>query len=424
MIAIMKNRTIAGLIREGAGKPGSRILVLTGARQTGKTTLARHLFPGYQFLSIEDPVLRSSYASLTASQWKDLYPNAILDEVQKEPRLIESIKSVCDQWEEPRYVLSGSSQLLLLEKVRESLAGRCSIVDLYPLTVPELETESWDEPVRDSPFQSMLLYPEDIPGRVQSLLPDFRLEPKYARIIRAWNHYVRFGGYPALTNPDMDDEERYRWLANYVRTYLERDVRDLAVFRDLEPFVKLQRVIALQTASLVNHSAIGQQVGLSSKTVQRYIQYLELSYQVLVLPAWSGNERKRLAKSPKIHMLDYGVLQAIVQKRGSPTGLEFESMVIAELYKQAKAIRSEARFAYLRTLDGREVDLLVELAGGYLAFEIKTTERASATDARHLRDLGDMLDKPLLHSFVISNDFTTKALAPGVSAVHAGYMLG
>jgi len=420
----MKNRKIGSSILERADEPGSRILVITGARQTGKTTLARHLFPDYTFLSIEDPVLRSSYANLTALQWKDLYPHAILDEVQKEPRLIESIKSVYDQWEEPRYVLSGSSQLLLLEKVRESLAGRCYIIDLYPLTIPELETESWEEPVADSPFQSMLRYPEDIPARIQSLLPDFRLDPNHARIMRAWHHYVRFGGYPALTNPDMDDEDRYRWLANYVRTYLERDVRDLASFRDLEPFVKLQRIIALQTASLVNHSAIGQQVGLSSKTVQRYLRYLKMSYQAVVLPAWSGNERKRLVKSPKIHMLDYGVLQAVVQKRGSPTGLEFESMIVAELYKQANNIHSDARFTYLRTLDGREVDLLIELEAGYLAFEIKSTEHASTADIRHLRNLGDLLDKPLLHAFVLSNDPTTKTLSPGMTAVHAAYLLG
>lgn len=248
---------------------------------------------------------------MTASQWKDLYPYAVLDEVQKEPRLIESIKSVYDQWEKPRYVLSGSSQLLLLEKVKESLAGRCTMIDLYPLTIPELATESWDEVVADSPFQRMLLQPADIPGQLKSMLPDFRLDANYAKKMRAWNHYVRFGGYPALTSPGLDDDERYNWLAQYVRTYLERDVRDLASFRDLEPFIKLQRYVASQTASLINHSAIGQHVGVSSKTVQRYIQYLELSYQVLVLPAWARNERKRLVKSPKLHFLDYGVLQAI-----------------------------------------------------------------------------------------------------------------
>lgn len=420
----MKNRRIAQTLAARHDKPGSRIIVLTGARQTGKTTLARRLFPDYQFLSIEDPVLRTTYARLTASQWKDLYPKAILDEVQKEPQLIESIKSVYDQWETPRYVLSGSSQLLLLEKVKETLAGRCTIIDLYPLTLPELETESWDDPVADSPFQAMLAQPGNIAAQLQALVPDFRLDPGYAKKMRAWTHYGRFGGYPALTNPELSDEDRFEWLANYVRTYLERDVRDLAAFRDLEPFVKLQRYVALQTASILNYSAVGHNIGITAKTVQRYIQYLELSYQALVLPSWTKNEAKRLVKAPKIHVLDYGVLQAVVQKRGSPSGPEFESLVVAELYKQAKTMRSDARFWYLRTLDGREVDLLVELPQGYLAFEIKTSERASPSDARHLRSLSDLLDKPLLHAFLLTNDPAAQPLAPAITALHPAQLLG
>lgn len=398
--------------------------MLTGARQTGKTTLIKTLFPEYAFLSIEDPVLRVSYARLTAAQWHELYPRAILDEVQKEPRLVESIKSVYDQWSEPRYILSGSSQLLLLEKVKESLAGRCTIVDLYPLTIPELETHGWDDEVRDSPFQRMLCAPMDISGLLHSLLPNFFLDPDHATKLKAWDHYLRFGGYPALTNPEFDDEGRFRWLGQYVRTYLERDVRDLASFRELEPFVKLQQYVALQTGAILNSSAIAQAIGVSTKTVQRYIRYLELSYQALVLPSWSRSEHKRLVKSPKVHFLDYGVLQAIVQKRGTPTGLEFESLVVAEMYKQARNVFADARFFYLRTLDGLEVDLLVELAQGYLAFEIKSTERVSMLDARHLRNLQHLLDKPLLHSFVLSNDPETHAFSPDITAVHAAYFLG
>ena len=424
MMNTMKNRRSALGIIARKDKPNSRIVVLTGARQTGKTTLARHLFPDYKFLSIEDPVLRSTYARLTALQWKELYPKAILDEVQKEPLLIESIKSVYDQWEEPRYVLSGSSQLLLLEKVKESLAGRCTIIDLYPLTIPELETESWDDPVADSPFQTMLTNADDIARLLHATLPDFRLDVNFAKKMKAWDHYVRFGGYPALTNPDLTDEDRFEWLANYVRTYLERDVREIAMFRDLEPFIKLQRYIALQTAGVLNYSAIGHNIGVTVKTVQRYIHYLELSYQALVLQPWSRNEARRLIKSPKIHVLDYGVLQAIVQKRGSPTGPEFESIVVAEMYKQAKTIRSDAHFWYLRTFDGMEIDFLVELSQGYLAFEIKTSEKASRSDARHLKGLADMLDKPLLHSFVLSNDMATTRLAPGITALHPAYLLG
>ncbi len=416
----MKNRKIADYIREQSQKPGGRIMVFTGARQTGKSTLARMLFPGYEYLSIEDPVLRVQYARLTAAQWNTLYPLAILDEVQKEPRLIESVKSVYDQWQEPRYVLLGSSQLLLLEKVKESLAGRCTIIDLLPLTVPELETGGWDDPVPDSIFQACLSAPDTIPP----LLPSFLFDKRQAIKQKAWDHYIRFGGYPALTDPSLSDEDRFHWLTQYVRTYLERDVRDLASFRDLEPFVKLQQYVALQTGTILNSSTIAREVGVSVKTVQRYLRYLELSYQALVLPAWFGNENKRLVKAPKIHCLDNGVLQAVARKRGGLTGFEFESLVVSELYKQARCSFSDARFYYLRTVDGREVDLLIELPQGYLAFEIKLSSRVAAVDARHLKGLDAFLDKPLLHSFILSNDPDTKEIAHNITAVHVAYLLG
>lgn len=131
----MKNRKIASAILRKHGSKTGHIVVFTGARQTGKTTLARKLFPGYEYISVEDPVMRGQYARLTARQWESLYPFAVLDEVQKEPALIESIKSVYDQWPDPKYILLGSSQLLLLEKVKESLAGRCIIIELFPLTL-------------------------------------------------------------------------------------------------------------------------------------------------------------------------------------------------------------------------------------------------------------------------------------------------
>lgn len=166
----MKSRAIKDALLAKNKSPYGRILILTGARQTGKTTLARACFPGYTYLSIEDPVLRSQYSLLTASQWEKMYPNAILDEVQKEPRLIESIKSVYDQYPDPRYVLLGSSQLLLLQKVRESLAGRCHIQDVYPLTIPEILTKSWEGQIKPSFFQQYL---EE--GSLQIPYPSFML---------------------------------------------------------------------------------------------------------------------------------------------------------------------------------------------------------------------------------------------------------
>ena len=184
----------------------------------------------------------NQYTSLTAAQWNGYFPHAILDEVQKAPVLIESIKSVYDQFPDSSYVLTGSSQLILLNKVRESLAGRCSIFEIFPLTIPEIMSKHWEDEVRLSVLQKVLQT-----GKIPEILPSFSMDPAYSERERVFQYYIKNGGYPVLTKNKMDDDERYEWLTNYIRTYLERDVRDLADFRSLEPFVRIQRMTALMT---------------------------------------------------------------------------------------------------------------------------------------------------------------------------------
>ena len=415
-----KNRQIEQVITSIKDKRHARILVFTGARQVGKTTLVKNILPKYEYLSIEDPVLRKTYLNLSAVQWKSQFPQAVLDEVQKEPQLIESIKATYDKYDDVRYVLLGSSQLLLMEKVRESLAGRCLIYELYPLTLPELATTNWDDEIVPSIWQQLLLGQTETSAILPSFLMDKRLHVKSA----SWNHYVRLGGYPALVAEDMTEDDKYTWLKTYVHTYLERDLRDLVSFRDLEPFIKLQRAVATYTGGLFNASNFSRDVGVTSKTVQRYLEYLRLSYQVIILPAWERNATKRLMKTPKVHFMDNGVLQAVLQKRGGLTGNEFESIVIAEIYKQAKNIQADVSFHHLRTQDGKEVDLLVETQEGYYAFEIKMADRVTPIDARHLQNLETILDKPLLHAFVLSNDNETHYFSDKITALHAAMFLG
>ena len=420
-----KNRKISEYIRQVSDSP--KVIVFTGARQTGKTTLAKDFFHDYKYISIEDPIMRKNYTQLSSAQWKNTFPKAILDEIQKEPVLVESIKAVYDQFPETRYVMTGSSQFLLLEKVRESLAGRCYIFELYPFTLPEMQTKSFSDEVPDSLFQKCLRKSsnqENIRAIISEILPSFLLDSNYVSKYEAWDFYKKFGAYPALIDENLTDEERYLWLKNYVSTYLERDIRDLASFRDLEPFIKLQQYLALQTGQTINTASIARQIGVSPKTVQRYITYFQMSYQVITLQSWTKNENKRLVKSPKIHYLDNGILQTVLLKRGGITGAEFESLVIAEIYKQAKALNSDARFYYLRTLDGFEVDLLVETFDGYFAFEIKMAEHISKTDAGNLLKVAGFLDKPLLHSFLVSNDTNTQSFSDTCTAINAAYLLG
>lgn len=397
-----------------------RIIVLTGARQTGKTTIARYSFPNYAYFPIDDFVQANQLRNLSAEQWHMHYPNAILDEVQLQPQLISSIKAVYDQFPDTRYLLLGSSQFVLLQKVKESLAGRCIIREIYPLTLPEMLTNSLKDKVQNSFFVDYIMNKKNL----ATLLPSFVLEPNYAAKKQAYDFYLRFGGYPALPGEDLSDEERYEWLENYVRTFLERDIRDLASFRDLEPFVKLQLYLANSTASLVNYSSIAKETGVTVPTVQRYINYMSISYQSISLPAWFSNPLKKLVKAPKVHFLDIGVLRAILQKRGILTGQEYESVVVSEIYKQIKTYNLPLRCYHLRTQDGREIDLLLESEDYFIAIEIKASENINKTDAKNFSGLQDILNKPLKHCIILSNDTQQKTFGEHITALHTSAFLG
>jgi len=414
----MKSRSINnGIITKSKSVTG-RIVILTGARQTGKTTLVKLCFPKMKYIALDDPMLSGQYASLTAAQWHHLYPKAILDEVQKVPSLIESIKAVYDGYPETRYLLTGSSQLLLLSKVRETLAGRCVIFELFPLTVPEILTNKWEETVKPSYFQQYLKS-----GKIPDSPPSFIMESDYAEREEAFRYYLKFGGYPAIINPAMSDDERSEWLTGYVRTYLERDVRDLTNFRFLEPFVKIQKMTSLLTGELINYSDLAREAGITVSTAQKFINYLDMSYQTIQLQPWTRNKVKRLTKSPKLHYLDPGVQKAIIQKSGDQSGNEFESAVVTEIYKQAKNLNYPVSFYHLRTVDGREIDLLLETEKGYIAIEIKMSGSAGRTDARHITGLETLLDKPLLQSFLLSNDNTIKQLSDKILALPVAMFL-
>jgi len=414
----MKARLVKRCLKDRSSPGQCRILILTGARQTGKTTLARMSFPDFAYIAVDDPVMRIQYSSMNASQWHNSFPSAVLDEVQKAPSLIESIKSAHDQYPGTRYVLTGSSQLLLLNKVRESLAGRCAIFEIFPLTIPEILTSAWEEEIRHSFFQSFLET-----GVLPEYKPSFSMEHDFAKREEAFRYYLYNGAYPALIDPALNDDSRYEWLKDYVRTYLERDVRDLADFRSLEPFVKLQKMTSLITGNLVNYSTLARSAGVSIPTIRRFINYLELSYQVILLPSWSRNISKRLVKSPKLHYLDPGVQKAIIQKRGMPAGNEFESAVVGEIYKQTQSIQYPVSYFHLRTADGREVDLLLETERGYIAIEIKTTGKVATPDARHLKDLDSILDKPLIQAFILSEDPVTREISDKILAIPAAMFL-
>ena len=409
----MKNRSDKSVLRARSEGAFGRILVLTGARQTGKTTLVKKAFPGYEYISLEDPVLRIEYQKLSAQRWADQYPYAVLDEIQKTPQLIESIKAVYDQFDDPRYLLLGSSQILLMKQVRESLAGRCQLLELYPLTLPEMLTQSWDDPVRESRLVRWVrdgVSPSELPAVLSR-------DERFVRACACFERYLQVGGYPALWKDKISEEEARRWLYDYVQTYLQRDIRDLAAIRNLEPFVLAQQMSARLTGEMVNYSALAKEAGITAKTAQRFLLYLQMSYQVVLLQPWFRNSLKRLMKSPKLHYLDPGVQSAVSGRYGALTGHEFESAVVAEVIKQLKTAGLRVDFYHLRTVDGREVDLLLETPDGFFAIEVKQSRSVHPPDARHLKGLPELLDKPLIHSFLLSYDPEVKQLGEQITAI-------
>lgn len=417
----MKNRTLLGALEKKADSPLNRIIAVTGARQTGKTTLVKKAAKGYSYISMDDPTVRPQYARMSAAELYRLHPRAVVDEVQKLPAFVESIKAVHDQYANARYVLTGSSQILLLEKVRESLAGRVELLELYPLTLPELLTKSWSMPVAESRLVQWLRNTGVAPGEVFLGIP--QEESGWAESKAAFEMYCELGGMPVLSQKGIGEEDKRQWLTDYIRTYLQRDVRDLANIRDLEPFTLAQQAAAQHTGCLVNFSDLGRLAAISSVTAKRFVSYLELSYQVMLLRPWFRNPNKRLVKAPKLHFVDPGIQRALVRRTGELTGREFESAVVAEIVKQVRNARINAQFHHLHTADGKEIDLLLELPDCYVAIEIKMAHRVSTADARHFRGLDGILDKPLAVGLVVSRDPAIQPLDGNAYAVPAAWLL-
>lgn len=395
----MKNRQLFQRLQQKGSSRFGRITVLTGARQTGKTTLVRQAFPEHAYINLDDPITRPEYGNLSAAQWQERYPEIILDEVQKLPSLIETVKAAFDLFPQTRFILLGSSQILLLNRVTESLAGRAALLELYPLTIPERMTNSWDDAVRSSRLIQLMQ------GEKRTLLDGIpKADPVYSRATHEFKDYLEYGSMPAIIDDELATEEKREWLTDYIRTYLLRDVRDLSNLRELEPFIRAQKSLAGLTGQIVNITQLARYSGVSAPTAKRFINYLELSYQTIQLPPWFRNIKKRLVKSPKVHFLDPGIQRSLLGRTGQLTGNEFESAVVAEIIKQVRSHGLPAHFFHLRTADGREVDLLIELENGYIALEIKTSSRVASSDARHLVHLDSILDKPVLHALLVSND--------------------
>ena len=357
------------------------VVVLTGPRQSGKTTLLKHLFDDYQYLSLEFPDVRAAAAS-DPRGFLDLYsPPVIFDEVQYAPELFPYIKERVDAHRDQagQYVLSGSQNLLLAQRISESLAGRAAILRLLPLAQREL----------DGRPQAHLPWEVDAAEQDRPMLTHAAL----------WQRLLR-GGYPELaTDPRRDSA---LWHGSYVQTYLERDVRLIRQVGDLATFQNFLRVLAARSGQLLNMADLSRDLGVALNTIKSWLSVLEATFQIVILRPYFANIGKRLIKSPKVYFTDVGTLCYLVGLRdpqhaaaGPMGGQIFETAVLAEISKTL-AHRGETLPLYFwRTAAGEEVDLIVEYQGKLVPLEVKlsaTPRRTMAASIERLRaDFGQRL---------------------------------
>lgn len=355
-------------------------VVVVGPRQSGKTTLLQHTAGDRaRLVSLEAPDVRAAAAGDPRGFLSLNAPPVIFDEIQYAPGLLPYIKEQVDARRDQagQYILSGSQNLLLMQQVTESLAGRAAILKLLPLT----QRETAGEPQRPLPWE--LRQPPALPAP----LPLGEL----------WQHILR-GGYPEIVkNPARDSR---LWQASYVQTYLERDVRNLRNVGDLTLFQTFLRSLATRSAGLLNLSDLARDVGIAVNTARDWLAVLEASFQVFLLRPYHVNLGKRLVKSPKVYFTDTGLLCYLVGLRdiehaagGPMAGALIENLAVAELYKTSLHRGEEPALYFWRTAAGAEVDVVVETQGGLVPIEIKASATARAEMAHGIaafrRDFGD-----------------------------------
>jgi uncharacterized protein len=377
-------------------------VVLTGSRQTGKSTLARELAPGRRtYLSLGDLdviyVARRDPDALVGGAGA-----VTLDEVQREPDLLRAVKRAIDGRRTPgRFLLTGSANLLLMRQVSESLAGRASYLTLRPMTLGEQRgfgrAGLWDEllAARDEEWLDLLAAQPDQP--------------------QDWRALARRGGFPTPAVHLRTAGERSVWFDGYVRTYLERDLQELSSIESLPDFRRLMRASGLRLGQLLNQTELGRDIGLPQPTVHRWLNLLETSYLLVRLPAFALNRTKRLIKSPKLYWGDTG-LALYLAEGAEPGGPHLENLVLLDLLAWRDARLEHAELFYWRTAVGEEVDLVLETGGRLLPIEIKASSRPRLGDTVHLRAFRAEYGKKARPGLVLHTGRTLEWLAPDVLA--------
>lgn len=347
------------------------ILSLTGPRQAGKTTLLRHLFPAYQYVSLEDPdkQLRATEDPIGFLHGYD--QQVIFDEAQRVPSLFSYLQAAVDADRQPgRFILSGSQNFLLRQGITQSLAGRVGVAKLFPLDIQEMKEAN------------------QCPADFETAL--FR------------------GFYPAQFDTGIPARLFY---PSYMATYLERDVSGLISAANLTSFQRFLQLCATYAGQLLNYSAMANTIGVSAPTIQNWISVLEQSYVLFRLPPFFRNFGKRLIKSPKLYFYDTGLVCHLLGMRSAEdvrryfqAGALFENLIVADRMKWLQHMGEEARLYFYRDSNQVEMDLLEEQRNSILAIEIKAARTFREKMVDPLSKIARIADLPVQKRLVYGGD--------------------
>ncbi|MEZ5538270.1 MAG: ATP-binding protein [Thiolinea sp.] len=359
-------------------------LLITGARQVGKSTLALNLGID-NYVTLDDIATYQSAKNDPKGFIKSLSTPVIIDEVQRAPEIFISIKEAIDQDRSPgRFVLTGSSNLQGFRNLSDSLAGRIGIVDLYGLSLSEIYQS--DLSLIDALFSADELKQPAVTDVTENILK---------------------GGFPEIqTLPNA--KTRLLWFTSYIRTYIERDLHDISTIRNLDNFMRLYLALALRSGNLLNKADIGRDCQTDSKSLDNYLSILNNTYQVRLLKPYFNNELKRLVKMPKVYMLDSGILCHLLKitdltelATSAGKGLIYETFVLSELVKAISYAEKPVDISFYRTSDGKEVDFILDNGHSLVIIEVKAAHSVTAADFKHLRYFIDAHSKPVQRAIVL-----------------------
>ena len=383
------------------------VVLIHGPRQCGKTTLAQVAGRAskYTYFSFDDDVTLAAATADPVGFVADLPDRVILDEVQRAPGIFTTLKAVVDRRRTPgRFLLTGSTNILLLPALADSLAGRLGILQLHPLAQCELVSRR--------------------PGFLDRLFARRFKAGKFERLGKELAERIAAGGFPAALVRSTP-RRRAAWYRDYIETLVQRDVRDLARVSSLDVLPRLLTFAAGQTARLINVSDLASPFHLSRPTIRDYVTLLERVFLLEELPPWHNNRLSRLIKTPKLHLGDTGVACALLGLDGAALfqdravlGQLLETFVFQELRRQSSWHEDEIRFHHFRDKDGGEVDIVLERGAGLVAgVEVKASATVTSADFRGLRKLKDAAGKKFAAGVVLYDGETSASFGDGLYAV-------